>query len=171
MRVAATARDVDAMHAEALETEEKIFIRRRHLLDRRAACDDDAAAALSAYDDAMRASAPFAKVDLEELRRYVTPPGLIRAVLEAASLLLGRGGGGRRRRAAAARPGLGTRPPPDWRAARAVLRGRVEAPQVAHETPESVREGDHPASDRGRASRVRDASKLYPARGVAGAFQ
>jgi hypothetical protein len=128
MRVAATARDVDAMHAEALETEEKIFIRRRHLLDRRAACDDDAAAALSAYDDAMRASAPFAKVDLEELRRYVTPPGLIRAVLEAASLLLGRGGGGGGG-GGGGEAGAWDASPPDWRAARAVLADASKHPK------------------------------------------
>jgi hypothetical protein len=86
--VAAAVRDVDTRRAEILAEEERIARVSDQVARVRAEGVVEMGTAGSVYDGAMASLADIEATDLDELRSYPTPPGLVRIVMEAVCLLM-----------------------------------------------------------------------------------
>ena len=78
----------DALQAEILAEEERMSRVRDQVARVRAEGLDEMETAANVYDEAMDSLASIEATDLDELRSYPTPPGLVRIVMEAVCLLM-----------------------------------------------------------------------------------
>jgi uncharacterized membrane protein YgcG len=88
LRLADAVRDVDMRQAEILAEEERIARVCDQVASVRADGVSEMATAGSKYNEAMDSLASIDATDLDELRSYPTPPGLVRIVMEAVCLLM-----------------------------------------------------------------------------------
>lgn len=88
IRLADAVREVDRREAEILAEEERIARVCDQVARVRAEGVSEMEAASNAYNGAMDSLANIEMTDLDELRSYPTPPGLVRIVMEAVCLLM-----------------------------------------------------------------------------------